>query len=73
MWGVAFGIVGARVYHDITSWDEVPDHWWGPFAVWQGGLGVWGGILFGCIAGAVSSTAPARACGCSRTRSHRAS
>jgi prolipoprotein diacylglyceryl transferase len=31
----------------------VPDHWWGPFAVWQGGLGVWGGILFGCIAGAV--------------------
>ena len=53
VWGVAFGIVGARVYHDITSWDEVPDHWWGPFAVWQGGLGVWGGILFGCIAGAV--------------------
>ena len=33
VWGVAFGIVGARVYHDITSWDEVPDHWWGPFAV----------------------------------------
>jgi prolipoprotein diacylglyceryl transferase len=53
VWGVAFGIVGARIYHDITSWDEVPDHWWGPFAVWQGGLGVWGGILFGCIAGAV--------------------
>ena len=23
-----------------------------PFAVWQGGLGVWGGILFGCLAGA---------------------
>ena len=53
VWGVAFGIVGARIYHDITSWNEVPDHWWGPFAVWQGGLGVWGGILFCCIAGAV--------------------
>ena len=52
VWGVAFGIVGARIYHDITSWNEVPDHWWGPFAVWKGGLGVWGGILFGCIAGA---------------------
>jgi prolipoprotein diacylglyceryl transferase len=52
VWGVAFGIVGARLYHDITSWNEVPDHWWGPFAVWEGGLGVWGGILFGCIAGA---------------------
>jgi prolipoprotein diacylglyceryl transferase len=53
VWGVAFGIVGARIYHDITSWDEVPNHWWGAFAVWQGGLGVWGGVLFGCIAGAV--------------------
>jgi prolipoprotein diacylglyceryl transferase len=52
VWGVASGIVGARLYHDVTSWNEVPDHWWGPFAVWQGGLGVWGGILFGVLAGA---------------------
>src|SRR6266540_3514989 len=47
VWGVAFGIVGARAYHDLTSWSEVPDKWWGPFAVWEGGLGVWGGILLG--------------------------
>jgi prolipoprotein diacylglyceryl transferase len=53
VWGVAFGIVGARAYHDITSWNEVPDHWWGPFAVWEGGLGIWGGILLGAVAGAV--------------------
>jgi prolipoprotein diacylglyceryl transferase len=52
VWGVAAGIVGARLYHDITSWNEVPKPWWGPFAVWQGGLGVWGGILFGVLAGA---------------------
>ncbi len=52
VWGVAFGIVGARAYHDITSWNEVPDKWWGPFAVWQGGLGVWGGIALGALAGA---------------------
>jgi phosphatidylglycerol---prolipoprotein diacylglyceryl transferase len=52
VWAVAFGIIGARAYHDITSWDEVPDHWWGPFAVWEGGLGVWGGILLGGLAGA---------------------
>jgi prolipoprotein diacylglyceryl transferase len=52
VWGVAAGIVGARLYHDVTNWDEVPNKWWGPFAVWQGGLGVWGGILFGCLAGA---------------------
>jgi prolipoprotein diacylglyceryl transferase len=54
VWGVAFGIVGARAYHDITSWDEVSKpKWKGIFAVWQGGLGVWGGILFGCIAGGI--------------------
>ena len=55
VWGVGFGIVGARLYHDITSWNEVQaiDAWWAPFAVWKGGLGVWGGILFGCLAGAV--------------------
>ena len=52
VWGVAAGIVGARLYHVVTSWDEVPDEWWGPFAVWEGGLGVWGGILFGCLVGA---------------------
>ena len=54
VWGVAFGIVGARLYHDITSWNEVQDidEWWAPFAVWKGGLGVWGGIALGVLAGA---------------------
>ena len=52
VWGVAAGIVGARLYHDVTSWSEVPDKWWGPFAVWQGGLGVWGGIFLGVLVGA---------------------
>ena len=53
VWGVAAGIVGARAYHVVTSWDEVPDEWWGPFAVWEGGLGVWGGIALGVIVGAI--------------------
>src|SRR6184192_3116357 len=52
VWGVAFGVVGARAYHDVTSWDEVPNHWWGFAAVWKGGLGVWGAIPFGVAAGA---------------------
>jgi prolipoprotein diacylglyceryl transferase len=53
VWGVAFGIVGARLYHVITSWDELPDEWYGPFAIWKGGLGVWGGIGLGVIVGAI--------------------
>ncbi len=53
VWGVAAGIVGARGYHLLTSWGEVPDGWTGPFAIWKGGLGVWGGIAAGCITGAL--------------------
>jgi prolipoprotein diacylglyceryl transferase len=53
VWGVGFGVVGARAYHDITSWNEVPSpKWKGIFEVWQGGLGVWGGVLLGTLAGA---------------------
>ena len=53
VWGVAAGIVGARLYHIATSWNEVPDEWWGVFAIWRGGLGVWGGIALGCLVGGI--------------------
>jgi prolipoprotein diacylglyceryl transferase len=53
VWGVASGIVGARLYHVLTSWGELPDEWWGPLAIWKGGLGVWGGIGLGCLVGAI--------------------
>jgi prolipoprotein diacylglyceryl transferase len=52
VWGVSFGVVGARAYHDVTSWNEVPSpKWQGIFEVWKGGLGVWGGIALGALAG----------------------
>src|SRR4026207_2275756 len=54
VWGVAAGIGGARAYPDITSWNEVSSpKWKGVFAVWEGGLGVWGGIFLGCLVGAI--------------------
>jgi prolipoprotein diacylglyceryl transferase len=51
LWGFPAGLVGGRLYHVITSWDEVPHTWWGPFAVWKGGLGIWGGIALGAAVG----------------------
>jgi prolipoprotein diacylglyceryl transferase len=51
LWGVPAGLIGGRLYFLATSWDEVPNHWWGPFAVWHGGLGIWGGIAGGTLAG----------------------
>ena len=51
LWGFPAGIIGGRLYFLATSWNEVPDHWWGPFAVWEGGLGIWGGIALGTAVG----------------------
>jgi prolipoprotein diacylglyceryl transferase len=51
MWGFPAGVIGGRIYFLITTPSQVPDHWWGPFAVWDGGLGIWGGIAAGVAAG----------------------
>jgi len=51
LWGFPAGLIGGRLYHLATSWDEVPHTWWGPFAVWKGGLGIWGGIALGVLVG----------------------
>jgi prolipoprotein diacylglyceryl transferase len=53
LWGFPAGLVGGRLYFVATSWSEVPPHWWGPLAVWRGGLGIWGGIALGTLAGLV--------------------
>ena len=53
LWGVPAGIIGGRLYHDITSWNEVPHNWWGWIAVWEGGLGIWGGIAGGVLGGLI--------------------
>jgi prolipoprotein diacylglyceryl transferase len=51
LWGFPAGLIGGRLYFLATSWDQVPDHWWGPLAIWHGGLGIWGGIAAGTLAG----------------------
>jgi prolipoprotein diacylglyceryl transferase len=53
LWGVPAGIIGARIYFDLTTpFDITPHAWWGMLAVWQGGLGIWGGIAAGAVVGA---------------------
>ncbi len=50
-WGFPAGLIGGRIYFDITTPSQMPDHWWGPFAIWDGGLGIWGGIAAGVAVG----------------------
>ncbi len=51
LWAFPAGLIGGRIYFLITTPSQVPDHWWGPFAIWQGGLGIWGGIAGGVLVG----------------------
>src|SRR3954454_8670559 len=83
VWGVGFGVLGARLYHDATSWNEVPSpKWQGMWEVWKGGGGGggWGGGGGGGGGGAPPrpprgppspSAAPASASRSSWTRPHR--
>lgn len=51
-WGVPGGLIGARLYHVITDYNRLyVDDFWGIFRIWDGGLGIPGGILGGVIAG----------------------
>ncbi|WP_189492278.1 prolipoprotein diacylglyceryl transferase [Streptomyces antnestii] len=49
LWGVPFGILGGRIYFDLTTPKGIPPHWWGPLAVWEGGLGIWGGVALATV------------------------
>jgi len=51
-WAVPAGIIGGRIYFDITTPNDIPHVWYGVFAVWTGGLGIWGGVLAGALVGA---------------------
>jgi prolipoprotein diacylglyceryl transferase len=51
LWVVPAGIIGGRIYFDLTTPADIPHHWWGILAVWSGGLGIWGGIAGGALAG----------------------
>ena len=53
MGAVPAGLVGARIYHVVTDPALFRGRWWHVFAVWEGGLGIPGGIAAGVIAGAV--------------------
>ncbi len=53
LWGFPAGLIGGRIYFDITSWSDVPKHWWGVFAIWDGGMGLWGGMFFGVLGGLI--------------------
>ena len=56
VWGVPAGIVGARLYHVITDYQlyfSAGQHPLNALKVWDGGLGIWGGVLLGVVVGSI--------------------
>jgi prolipoprotein diacylglyceryl transferase len=58
VWAVPFGIIGARVYHLVTS----PQDYFGAggdpvraFYIWEGGLGIWGAVAGGALGAWIAS------------------
>lgn len=50
--GVVAGVIGARAYHVITDWSKFDDNLGAIPKIWEGGLGIPGGLLAGILAGA---------------------
>ena len=51
VWGVVAGVIGARLYHVFTDWHRFEGNWFDVVKVWEGGLGIPGGMLAGVLAG----------------------
>jgi prolipoprotein diacylglyceryl transferase len=52
VWAVPFGIIGGRVYHVITDpelYFAAGKNPWNAFAIWHGGLGIWGAVALGIV------------------------
>ena len=52
LWSVIAGLIGGRLYFDITTPGQMGHQWYAPVAVWQGGLGIWGAVFVGVLTGA---------------------
>jgi prolipoprotein diacylglyceryl transferase len=49
VWGVPFGLAGARLYHVVTDWDAFRHDYSQIPAIWNGGLSIFGAVLGGML------------------------
>ena len=51
MWAVPAGVLGGRLYHVLTDYEKFQGRWFDAIKIWQGGLGIWGGVTAGVAVG----------------------
>ncbi len=49
--GVIGGIIGARAYYVIFTWDQYKDDLSSIFKTWEGGMAIYGGLIGGLVVG----------------------
>ena len=49
LWLIPFGIIGARIYYVVFSWEQFSDDFLSVFRIWEGGIAIYGGIIAGLI------------------------
>ena len=50
LWVLPFGIIGARIYYVVFSWDSFRNDFWSVFRIWEGGIAIYGAVLGGLLA-----------------------
>ncbi len=51
IWAVVAGFIGARAAYVSTHTDKFAGHWLHVFAIWEGGLALYGGLTLGILTG----------------------
>jgi prolipoprotein diacylglyceryl transferase len=51
VWAVIAGIIGARLWHVLTDWSKFQDSPGDIIKIWEGGLGIPGGLILGIAVG----------------------
>ena len=51
--GVPMGLIGARAYHVLTDWKSYQGRWVDVVKIWEGGLGIPGGIVGAVLGGLI--------------------
>ena len=48
-WTIVMSLIGARLYYVVFNWSLYANNTWAILKVWEGGLAIHGGILFGFL------------------------
>lgn len=49
IWVIVMGIIGTRLYHVVEYWSYYRQNLNAVPKIWEGGLGIWGGVLAGVL------------------------